>query len=334
VIAFAGRRLAWALVTAVLASVVTFVLFWTIPDEKFSLAWRLGGAERGNEATRARAVDKYGLDDPLPVQYERLMKEILSGEVNCFNGCDPTETNALSQPESVRAAFIEALPVTLSLVAGAGVIAIGLGLWLALICVRHRGGRLDRLVSAAATAAYSVPSLVLAALLWGFVAYRWELLPLDGYVPLTENPFEWFRHLLLPWIAAALPFAGAYAQVVRASLLETIGQDHVRTARAKGLSERRVLRRHVLRNGLIPPMNIWGLDFSHAFGGYVLYVEVIFGLPGVGLLTAASLFSLDLPPIIALAIYLSIVVVVASALVDIAVAYLDPRIRRSGIPTT
>ena len=139
---------------------------------------------------------------------------------------------------------------------------------------------------------------------------------------MTDDPLQWAWHLLLPWIAAALPFAGAYAKVVRVSLLEAIELDHVRTARAKGLSERRVLRRHVLRNGLIPSVNIWGLDFSHAFGGYVLYVEVIFGLPGVGLLTWTTLIGLDLPPIVALAIYLSIVVVLASALVDIAVAYL------------
>jgi peptide/nickel transport system permease protein len=120
---------------------------------------------------------------------------------------------------------------------------------------------------------------------------------------------------------------------VRASLLEGVDQDWVRTARAKGLSERRVLRGHVLRNALIPPVNIWGLDFSHAFGGYALYVEVIFELPGVGLLTSTALGSLDLPPIVALAIYLSIVVVLASAIVDIAVAFLDPRIRRPGIRT-
>ena len=137
-------------------------------------------------------------------------------------------------------------------------------------------------------------------------------------------------HLLLPWIAAALPFAGAYVQVVRASLLDTVEADWVRTARAKGLDEKRLIRRHVLRNGLIPPVNIWGLDFSHAFGGFVLYVEVIFNLPGVGLLTADTLGSFDLPPIVGLAIYLAIVVVLASAVVDVIIAWLDPRLRRPG----
>jgi peptide/nickel transport system permease protein len=150
---------------------------------------------------------------------------------------------------------------------------------------------------------------------------------------LRENPWSWAKHLFLPWIASALPFAGAYVHVVRAALLDTVDQDWVRTARAKGLPEKRVIRRHVLRNGLIPPVNIWGLDFSHAFGGFVLYVEVIFGLPGVGGLTANTLGEFDLPPIVALAVYLAIVVVFFSAVVDVIVAWLDPRLRQPR-PTT
>ena len=313
-ISFAARRLGWAVITAFLASIVAFALVWANPG--IDPAYQLGGGQHGTELTRARATEIYGLDDPLPVQYERLMKGVLTDETNCFYGCG-----------GVRSAFLDALPVTLSLVLGAALIAIGLGLSLALICVRQRGRWPDRVITAAATAAYSVPSLVLAALLWSFLGYKWRLFPVDGYVPLTEDPLQWAWHLLLPWVAAALPFAGVYVHVVRASLLDAANLDHVRTARAKGLSEKRLLRRHVLRNGLIPSVNVWGLDLSHAIGGYALYVEVIFGLPGVGLLTADTLASFDLPPIIALAFYLSVVVVLASALVDITIAYLDPRIR-------
>ena len=314
-IAFAARRLAWALVTAWVASVIAFFLFWSVPNVDPSY-W-LGGAEKGTDVTRARAAEEFGLNDPLPTQYLRLMEGIATGEVECFYGC-----------ANLRAAFTEALPVTVSLVAGAGVLAVGAGVWLALVCVRHRGRWPDRVITAAATTAYSVPSLVLAALLWAFLSYRWNVFPSEGYVPLTEDPLEWAQHLVLPWIAAGLPFAGAYVHVVRASLLSAVGEDWARTARAKGLSERRVLRRHVLRNALIPPVNIWGLDFSHAFGGFALYVEVIFELPGVGLLTAATIGGFDLPPIVAFAVYLAIVVVLTSALVDIVVGWLDPRIRR------
>jgi peptide/nickel transport system permease protein len=314
VIAFAARRLAWALVMALVASIVAFLLFWTIPNVDPSY-W-LGGAEHGNNATRARATEVYGLDDPLPVQYVRLMKEILNGDVQCFYGC-----------ASLRTAFVQSLPVTLSLIAGAALIAIGTGIGLALLCVRKRGRWQDRLITTAAAAAYSLPSLVLAALLWAFLAYKWRLFPEEGYVPLTDDPLQWARHLVLPWIAAALPFAGAYVHIVRSALLDAIDSDWVRTARAKGLSEKRVIRRHVLRNGLIGPTNVWGLDLSHAFGGYALYVEVIFGLPGVGLLTYDTVSSLDLPPIVGMAIYLAIVVVLASAIVDVLVAWLDPRVR-------
>jgi len=317
VIGFAIRRLAWAAVTAFAASIIAFVLFWMVPN--VDPAYHLGGAEKGTNETRAMATEEYGLDDPLPVQYVRLMEGIFNGDVECFYGCG-----------SLRTAFVDALPVTFWLVFGAGLISVGLGVGLALVCVRYRGRWQDRAILTAASAAYSVPSIVLAAVLWAFVAYEWGVFPEEGYVPLTDNPFQWFRHLLLPWIASALPFAGAYVQFVRASLLQTIDEDWVRTARAKGLSEKQVIRRHVLRNGLIPPVNVWGLDFSHAFGGFALYVEVIFGLPGVGLLTAETLGSFDLPPIVGLAIYLAIVVVIASAVVDLIVAWLDPRLRKPG----
>jgi peptide/nickel transport system permease protein len=312
-IAFAARRLGTAALTAWVASIVVFVLFWSVPNVDPSY-W-LGGAEKGTNETRARAVEQYGLDDPLPVQYLRLMEGIVTGDVECFYGCG-----------NLREAFVAALPVTISLVAGAGVIAVGLGVWLGMVSVRHRGRWRERAITAAATTAYSVPSIVLAALLWAFLVYRWNVFP-TGYVPLTENPFDWARHLVLPWVAAALPFAGAYVHFVRASLLAVADEDWVRTARAKGLSERRVVRRHILRNGLIPPVNLWGLDFAHAFGGFALYVEVIFELPGVGAMTAATIGTFDLPPVIALAMYLAAVVVLASAIVDLVTAWLDPRVR-------
>jgi peptide/nickel transport system permease protein len=314
---FIGRRLLAAVLTAWVASIIAFILFWTIPN--VDPAFWLGGGQRGTEASRARATEKYGLDDPLPVQYVRLMDNILNGRVACFYGCS-----------NLRDAFLQTLPVTVSLVVGAALISVGLGIWLALICVRHRGRWPDRLITSAAGAAYSLPSIVLAALLWAFVAHKWGWFPDEGYVGLREDPLEWARHLILPWIAAGLPFAGAYVLLVRASLLNAVNEDWVRTARAKGLSEQKVIRRHVLRTGLIPPVNIWGLDFSHAFGGFALYVEVIFGLPGVGALTANTVGTFDLPPIVALAIYLAFVVVIAGALVDIVVAWLDPRIRRAG----
>jgi peptide/nickel transport system permease protein len=294
---------------------VAFLLFWTVPN--VDPAFQLGGGERSTPESRARATEQYGLDDPLPVQYVRLMEQIVNGDVQCFYGCG-----------SLRSAFADALPVTFWLIAGAALIAIATGLGLALTCVRWRGRWPDRAILTLATAASSVPSLALAALLWSYLAYKWELFPNEGYVGLTENPFDWARHLLLPWIAAALPFAGVYTQVIRAALLEAVDTDWARTARAKGLSERQVLRRHVLRNALIPPVSLWGLDFSHAFGGFALYVEVVFAIPGVGLLTAQTLDQFDLPAMVGIGAFLALVVVLVNALVDVVMALIDPRIRR------
>jgi peptide/nickel transport system permease protein len=276
----------------------------------------LGGGVRGTEESRASARDRYGLDDPLPVQYVRLMGDVVTGRVQCFDACG-----------NLRDAFVEALPITLSLVLGAALLAFGGGTLLALVCVRHRGRCPDRVLSRIATVLYSIPSIVAAAVLWAYLCYRWEVFPIGGYTALTENPLDWAYHMFLPWIAAALPFVGAYTQVIRASMLEVADDDYVRTARAKGLPERRVVVRHVLRNALLPPIAVWGLDFSHAFGGFALYVEGIYGLPGVGALTETTLRAYDLPPIVALAVWLAFVVVVVSALVDIAMGWLDPRVR-------
>ncbi|UJA18907.1 ABC transporter permease [Thermoleophilia bacterium SCSIO 60948] len=313
-IAFAVRRLAAAVLIAFVASVAAFVLFWTIPN--VDPAYNLGGGQRGNETTRAQAAEEYGLDESLPAQYLGIVGGVLDGSAECYTAC-----------ESLRDAFLEALPVTLWLIAGAAAIALGLGVWLGMACARDPGSQTDRAIGALASALVSTPALVAAALLYAFLALRWGIAPQEGYTPLHEDPLAWLGHMIVPWLAAGLPFAGAYVQVVRSSLIETSHGDWVRTARAKGLSERAVMYRHVLRNALVQPLSVLGLDISHAFGGFALYVEAIFGLPGIGALTAETIEGLDLPPLVGLAILLSIVVVLANALVDIAIAALDPRLR-------
>jgi peptide/nickel transport system permease protein len=155
--------------------------------------------------------------------------------------------------------------------------------------------------------------------------FHW--VPPLGYVPLTTNPGQWFLHLVIPWITLSLLYVGFYARVLRANLLETMNEDFVRAARAKGLSEREILIKHVLRTSLIPFVSLFGLDFGVLVGGGALLTEVVFGLPGVGLLTYQSLVNLDLPVIMATVIYGAFFITVASALVDILYAGLDPRIR-------
>ena len=311
-VAFAARRLAWAAGSAALAAVIAFVVFWKIPNVEPE--YQLGGAEKGTNETRAAAREAYGLDESLPEQFVDLMRGIFDGSLACHFACG-----------NLRASFVEAFPVTFWLVGGAIALAAALATAMALLCVRFHGRRLDRILLGVAAALQSVPSLVLSVVLWTVLCERAELFPFDGYTPLTEDPARWAWHLALPWVAAALPLAGAYVSVLRAALLEVRAADWVRTARAKGLSERAVMRRHVLRNALATPVTILGLDASHAFGGFVLYVEVVFGVPGIGALTEASLKSLDLPAVVAMTVWLAIVVALVNAAVDIAVVALDPR---------
>jgi peptide/nickel transport system permease protein len=158
-------------------------------------------------------------------------------------------------------------------------------------------------------------------------SFLFSWIPPLGYTPLTSDPWMWFKQLLVPWLVLSVLYIGLYARVLRNSLLETESEDYVRTARAKGISERRVLLRHMLRTSMITFVSLFGLDLGVLIGGGALLAEVVFGLPGVGLLTYKSLTSLDLPVIMATVVYGAIFIVIASALVDVAYAYLDPRVR-------
>jgi peptide/nickel transport system permease protein len=152
-------------------------------------------------------------------------------------------------------------------------------------------------------------------------------LPPLGYTPFTEDPALWFKHLIFPWLTLSVAYIGLYGRVLRASMVDTQNEDFVRTARAKGIKEQRVLLRHVLRNSMIAFVSLLGLDFGALVAGGALLTEVVFGLPGVGKLTYDSLENLDLPVIMATVMYTSFFVVMANAVVDIIYGILDPRVR-------
>jgi peptide/nickel transport system permease protein len=161
------------------------------------------------------------------------------------------------------------------------------------------------------------------------LAYKLTIFPNGGYVPLTQDPYQWFIHLILPWTALSVLFIGFYSRVLRGNILETINEDYVRTARAKGLSERRVMVRHVLRNSLIPIVSLWGLDFAAVIGGGAILTESVFNLQGVGQYAADSIHQLDVPPVLVITMLTAFFVVLLSAIVDVVYAILDPRIRLS-----
>jgi peptide/nickel transport system permease protein len=229
--------------------------------------------------------------------------------------------------------IVAATPVTLSLVLGAAVIWVVVSILMGVAAAVLRGTIFDPMLMVLALIGISMPvfwlgemaNLITQDRYHNTFLFSW--VPPLGYTPFTEDPAMWFKHLVIPWLVLSVLYIGLYARVLRADLIETESEDYVRTARAKGLSGRRVLLRHMLRTSMISFVSLFGLDFGVLVGGGALLVEVVFGLPGVGLLTYQSLISLDLPVIMATVIYGAIFIVFANALVDVAYAWLDPRVR-------
>jgi peptide/nickel transport system permease protein len=201
--------------------------------------------------------------------------------------------------------------------------ALSLGLYTAL----KAGKFADRFLTVLALVGISMPVFWVGALMSYYLGFKAHIFPIGGYVPLLQNPIQWAYHLILPWAALSILFIGIYSRVVRSSVLDTINEDFVRTARAKGLSERTVLIKHVLRNSLIPVISLWGLDFGALIGGGAIVIESVFSLGGVGQYAADSIGSLDVPPVMALVMFIAFFVVLFNTIVDILYAWLDPRIR-------
>jgi peptide/nickel transport system permease protein len=203
------------------------------------------------------------------------------------------------------------------------VFAMGLGLYTAL-----RAGKFsDRFLTVLALVGISMPVFWLGALMTYYLGFKANIFPNGGYTPLTQDPVQWAYHLIMPWVCLSVLFIGVYSRLLRSNILDTINEDFVRTARAKGLSERRVLIRHVLRNSMIPIISLWGLDFAAIIGGGAIVTEYVFDIGGVGSYLADSIQQLDVPPVMALTIFIAFFVVFFNAVVDIMYAWLDPRIR-------
>ncbi|MEX1141718.1 MAG: ABC transporter permease [Thermoleophilaceae bacterium] len=310
---FAARRLAQMVVVLLAVSVLTFLIFNVIPNG--DPAVRMAGkapTEAQVEAIRAQ----WGFDESLPVQYVETMRQVLGGSAISYF----TQLN-------VRDEIVRGLPRTLSLAAGAAILWMLAGIALGVLGAMRAGRTSDRMLTVLALTGVSLPVFWLGALMVHYLGFEAGLFPNGGYVPLTESPLDWAYHLLLPWTALAILFAGFYSRVLRSNLLDTLGEDYVRTARAKGLSERQVMRRHVLRNSLIPIVTLWGLDFGAVVAGGAILIETVFDLQGVGQYAAESVGQLDVPPVLAITLFGAFFIVVLNAVVDIVYAALDPRIR-------
>ncbi len=310
---FIVRRSMSALLLLLATSFLVFSFFELIPN--YNPARAIAG-RNATQTTVDQVARKFDLDKPFYVQYANTMKLIFTGNVIDYQD----DLNVVDQ-------FRQRFPVTLSLVVPAAILWLVVATILGSISALKAGGLADRGLMALAIVGVSVPIFLLAALLLYFLAYKLKWFPNTGYTHFGDSPTQWAYHLVLPWISIATLSIGFYSRVLRSNLLDTINQDFVRTARAKGLSRRRVFTRHVLRNSLMPIVTLFGLDFALLLGGAALVTEYVFNLPGIGQYEVSAIGNLDVPPILVGAILTAFFVVVFSALVDVIYAVLDPRIR-------
>jgi peptide/nickel transport system permease protein len=312
---FIVRRVMAMAVVLILISILTFVMFEAIPngDPALRLAGRLATAD---EIHQIRV--KYGFDKPIYVQYARTMKNIFTGQAYSY-------TQGFNVLDEIKAG----LPATVSLALGAGIFWLLASIAVGTLAAVKAGKYTDKLLTVLAMTGVSFPPFFLGAVLIYFLGYKANIFPLGGYVKLTKDPVQWFVHLILPWVTLSVLFIGFYSRVLRSTILDTINEDYVRTAKAKGLSERQVLVRHILRNSLIPIISLWGLDLAQVIGGGAILTESVYNLHGVGQLAADSIRRLDIVPILVIVMLTAFFVVILGALIDVLYALLDPRIRLS-----
>jgi peptide/nickel transport system permease protein len=302
-------------------SVIVFLIFFATPGSDPSA--RIAGRNASPEVLAAVRKD-FGFDRPLYVQYGLMMKKLLiTFDLTSFQ----------NRGQKVMPQLVQATPVTLSLVIGGAILWVIGGIVVGLAAAATKGSVIDRGLMILGLIGISMPVFWLGSVLNLITQSRFHdtwmfsWVPALGYKPLIDDPWEWFKTMLIPWISLAVLYIGLYGRVLRASLIEANEEDYIRTARSKGLTETRVMLRHALRTSLITFVTLFGLDFGALVGGGALLTEVVFGLQGVGKLTYDALKSLDLPVILASVIYASFFVVGANFVVDMAYAILDPRVR-------
>jgi peptide/nickel transport system permease protein len=313
---FIVRRLIAMALVMFAVSVLVFAIFNVIPNS--DPAVRMAGKNVTPQVVEA-IRQEWGFDEPLPVQYWTMMEKVFTGDLVSY------ENRQNVVDEIVRGA-----PRTFALAIGAAILWFVAGVALGLFSAVRAGRVSDRVLTVLALIGVSMPVFWVGALMNHYLGYKLGLFPNGGYVEIAEGGvLDWAYHLVMPWTALALLFIGVYSRVLRSNVLDTINDDYVRTARAKGLSERRVMTHHVLRNSLIPVVTLWGLDFGAVLGGGAILTETVFDLQGVGQYFAESIDQLDVPPVLAVTMFGAFFIVLLNTIVDILYAALDPRIRLS-----
>jgi peptide/nickel transport system permease protein len=312
------RRVLWGVLLLFLVSALTFLFFNVFPSADPAV---LRAGRNASPANIAYIRHELGLDKPVYTQFYNYMKALILH----FNLGYSFYTGA-----SVKSLIINRLPATISLTVGAALIWMLVGIPVGIISAVYRGRFLDRAAMGTALVFVSMPVFWLGLLLLYLFASDIGKIPFlpgaNSYVGLTVSPTKWFTSLLLPWIVLAATSAAIYSRLLRGNLIEVMGEDYIRTARAKGVSERRVVYRHGVRAAITPVVTVFGLDIGILLGGAVI-TETVFNIPGIGRLNYDAILHSDFPIVQGTVLLAALFIVVANIIVDIAYAYLDPRVR-------
>ena len=333
-VTFIIRRLIGTIFLLIVVSMITFAIFFLIPRLAGQTTHQLAAQYVGRNPTRQAILQvekQLGLADPLYLQYGRFLRGIVVG---AHYRTGPTDTYcpppcfgySFRTQLPVWPQMMSDVPVTLSLAIGASVLWLIGGVSIGVLSALRRGTLFDRFSMGVALAGVSLPIFFTGLISLELFSYKWPLFPNVQFVPFTQNPVQWARNLILPWLCLAFLYAALYARLTRAGMLETMSEDYIRTARAKGLPERRVIFKHGLRAALTPIVTIFGMDLGLLLGGAII-TEVTFSLHGLGLFTVQAVNNQDLPEILGVTMLAAFFIVIANLVVDILYAVLDPRVR-------
>jgi peptide/nickel transport system permease protein len=332
VIAYILRRLAYVAAMLLVVSLVTFGVFFMVPKLTGSDPALLYIGKTADAASVEGIRHKMGFDKPVHEQYIQFVQGIVVGR-DFANGPDVNHCSApclgysFKTDQEVWPLLLDRLPVTLTLALGAALIWLLVGIGSGVISALRKGSLADRAVMTMALAGVSLPIYFTGLLtLLIFVRKLGWLPEINDGVTLGNDPFTWIGMMILPWTTLAFLFAATYARLVRASMLETLGEDYIRTARAKGLTERMVVGKHALRSGLTPIVTIFGLDLGLLLGGALL-TETTFNLRGLGYQALQAIRGNDLPVILGVTMFAAFFIAIANLIVDICYAAIDPRVR-------
>lgn len=313
-IRFIARRLVATVPLLGLVSLLAFGLLLLVPgDPAVTLA---GENPAPGQVEQIR--DRLGLDDPVPIQFYEWARDAVTGDLG----------TSLYSKLPVSELVLSRVPATLSLAVAAMVFAVVVGMVLGLTAAAWRGGPIDRLVTAVATLGVAIPTFWLGLLLIIFFSLQRQWFPALGYVAPTENLGEWLRHITLPAITLGASSAAEIARQLRASMVDAMGNDYIRTARAKGIRRAPVLLKHALKNAGIPAMTVVGVQFSFLLGGSVI-VEQVFGIPGIGSMAVTAVLQRDIPVIQAIVLITAVGVLISNLLVDLSYGFFNPKVRAS-----